>query len=98
MASSAIPFPNRTRRFTADGAAKDLIFDFDVKEVEVFNETDAISHFATSDMAAGKARKIIANGTQSLLAANGVTIDGGKVTLGTDICANGKVLNVVARG
>jgi len=73
--------------------------DFEViEEVTVHDVTVGLTFVWTASMAAAKAKKIAANGDTSFVAANGVTVSGRNVTLGTGIAADGSTLHYVIRG
>lgn len=76
---------------------------FEPKEITVSQITTPITYYWAKGMAAGKMKKIIANGTQTYEASNGITVTtaGGSatptVTLGTGCHTNSADFVIVAR-
>lgn len=112
-AQSSVPYPtwaDATTTLFAKGAeayacgatgaatALDVALPFDPAVVFVYNETTLATFMMLPSMAAGKALKEITAGTKSLLAANGITLGVGKVTLGTSVQTTSDVLHVLAIG
>jgi len=90
-------FANGT--FAALGAAKTFSFGWKPKKVVVYDVTNNLTFIYTSTMADASAVKTIADGTQSLVAADMITPFAGSAsatagfTIGATLAANGATLH-----
>lgn len=81
------------------GTVDTRLADFEViEEVTVHDVTLNLTFVWTASMAAAKAKKIDDAGVTTFVAANGITVSGRQVTIGTAIAANNSVLHYVIRG
>ena len=86
-------------------AAGVITVGFVPNEVIVYNTTTPVTHRWNTGMAAGTANKVIAAGTQTTVAANGITVTGPNsatptqptITIGTDAHVNSASYVVVFR-
>ena len=82
----------------ADYVVADLGKMTSILRVEAFDITNHITYTYAPGVGTAKAVKIAADGAQTLLAANGVTVSGAVVTLGTGILANAATVVVTIIG
>jgi len=79
--------------FIGTGAAKDIALDFTPRYVRLFNVTElsVAEKFADSDVAGkeGGAKQLATGVISGLTAAQGITLDKRKFTVGTDANVNG---------
>lgn len=86
-------------------AAGTLSPGFEPVEVTVINTTTPVTHKWIKGMAAGTANKVVAAGTQTTVASNGITVAGPNsatpvaplVTLGTDLHVNSASYVIILR-
>src|SRR5512144_116506 len=91
-----------TWHLNGNGAAKTVSLGFKPKRVTVYDVTNNLTFIWTNTMADASAIKTIADGTQSLVAADMITPFAGSAsasagfTMGATLYANGAVLHYVA--